>query len=108
MGRCPRSRRPGEPVPLVPGDVFAGYTVIRQLGSGGMGSVYLVRHPRVPRLEALKLLRPEFSADEGFAGRFLREAQLAAALSHPNIVSVLDRGEEAGQLWLTLNYVDGI
>jgi serine/threonine protein kinase len=94
-------------VPLAPGDVFAGYQVVRTLGSGGMGAVYLVRHPRLPRLDALKLLRPELSADPAFATRFEREADVVAGLSHPNIVSVLDRGTEAGQLWLTMQYVDG-
>jgi hypothetical protein len=92
---------------LAPGDVVAGYAVVRSLGVGGMGAVYLVRHPRLPRLDALKLLRPEFSADPDFAARFLREADLVAGLSHPNIVSVLDRGEDAGRLWLTMQYVEG-
>ena len=95
-------------MPLAPGDVFAGYTVLRQLGSGGMGAVYLVRHPRLPRLDALKLLRPELSIDPVFAARFLHEADVVARLSHRNIVSVLDRGEDAGQLWLTMQFVDGV
>jgi serine/threonine-protein kinase len=95
-------------MPLAPGDVFAGYTVLRQLGTGGMGAVYLVRHPRLPRMDALKLLHPEFSADPDFAARFLREAEVVAGLSHRNIVPVLDRGEHDGQLWLTMRYVEGI
>jgi len=95
-------------VPLAPGDVFAGYTVVRQLGGGGMGAVYLAGHPRLPRYDALKLLRPELSADPDFAARFLREADVVARLSHRNIVSVLDRGEYAGQLWLSMQFVDGV
>jgi serine/threonine protein kinase/Tol biopolymer transport system component len=95
-------------VPLAQGDVFAGYTVVRQLGSGGMGAVYLVRHPRLPRFDALKLLRPELTIDPAFAARFLHEADVVSRLSHRNIVSVLDRGEDAGQLWLTMQYIDGI
>ena len=95
-------------MPLAPGDVFAGYTVVRQIGTGGMGAVYLVRHPRLPRFDALKLLRSELSSDPDFARRFLREADVVAGLSHRNIVSVLDRGEDEGQLWLTMQYVDGI
>jgi serine/threonine-protein kinase len=95
-------------VPLAPGDVFAGYTVLRQLGAGGMGAVYLVRHPRLPRLEALKLLRPERSADPTFVARFQHEADVVARLSHRNIVSVHDRGEDAGQLWLTMQFIDGV
>src|SRR5215210_6924200 len=104
-----RPTRPEEAaVPLAPGETIAGYTVLRQLGSGGMGAVYLVRHPRLPRLDALKLLRPELSVDPDFAARFLHEADVVARLSHRNIVSVLDRGEDAGQLWLTMQFVDGL
>src|SRR3954462_8814056 len=72
-----------------------------------MGAVYLVRHPRLPRLDALKLLRRELNDDPGFTQRFLQEADVVAQLSHRNIVSVLDRGEDGGQLWLTMQYVDG-
>jgi hypothetical protein len=95
-------------VPLAPGDVVAGYTVVRPLGSGGMGAVYLVRHPRLPRLDALKLLKAEFSADPDFSRRFLREAESVAQVTHRNVVQVLDRGEDGGRLWLTMQYVDGI
>lgn len=95
-------------MPLAPGETIGGYTVVRQLGSGGMGAVYLVRHPRLPRMDALKLLKPEFSIDPDFSRRFLREADVVAGLSHRNIVTVLDRGEDRGQLWLTMQYVEGI
>ena len=93
---------------LAPGDVFAGYRIIRQIGSGGMGSVFLVAHPRLPRQDALKLLNRELSAEPDFVARFMREADIVSSLSHRNIVSIYDRGEEAGQLWLTMRYVDGI
>ena len=95
-------------MPLAPGDVFAGYTVIRQIGSGGMGEVYLVRHPRLPRNDALKLLNRELSSEPDFVARFMREADIVSGLSHHNIVSIYDRGDEGGQLWLTMRYVDGI
>jgi serine/threonine protein kinase len=85
----------------------AGYTVVRELGTGGMGAVYLVRHPRLPRLDALKLLRRELNDDPGYTQRFLQEADVVARLAHRNIVSVLDRGEDDGQLWLTMQYVEG-
>lgn len=75
--------------------VFAGYTIVRFLGSGGMGEVYLGRHPHLPREDALKVLRPDM-ADAGFRQRFIREADLAAALSHPHIVSVYDRVSSRG------------
>ena len=92
---------------LRPGEVFAGYTVERELGTGGMGSVYLVRHPRLPRHDALKLLRAELCSDQGFVGRFEREADTVAQLDHPNIVSVHDRGSQDGQLWISMRFIDG-
>jgi len=92
---------------MAEGTDFAGYTIIRCLGSGGMGEVYVARHPRLPRQDALKVLRPEMSTNQEFRERFLREADLTAALSHPNIVGVYDRGEFDGQLWISMEYVDG-
>lgn len=89
------------------GQQFAGYTVVRVLGSGGMGQVYLAQHPRLPRQEALKILRPEISTDESFRERFIREADSVAALDHPNIVTVFDRGDTDGQLWIATQYIDG-
>jgi hypothetical protein len=94
-------------MPLSEGARFAGYTVVRLLGAGGMGEVYLVRHPRLPRFEALKILRADLSADPDYQQRFNREADLAGALWHPHIVGVHDRGEFEGQLWITMDYVNG-
>ncbi|MEV0765853.1 serine/threonine-protein kinase [Nocardia sp. NPDC050435] len=93
---------------LEPGDVFAGYTIERLLGRGGMGSVYLARHPRLPRQTALKLLSRELYEDEEIRARFEREADLVAQLDHPNIVTVFDRGLEDEQLWISMQYIDGI
>lgn len=95
-------------MPLAEGSTFAGYTIVRQLGSGGMGEVYLARHPRLPRQDALKVLRPEVSADTEYRERFNREADAAASLWHPHIVAVHDRGETDGQLWIDMDYVDGV
>lgn len=92
---------------LSPGSVVAGYTIVRPLGSGGMGQVYLAQHPRLPRQDALKILQPELSSDSDFRQRFIREADVAASLSHPNIVKVHDRGEFDGQLWIATEYVEG-
>lgn len=89
------------------GDVFAGYTIRRVLGQGGMGVVYLARHPRLPRLTALKLLSRELSADEEIRLRFEREADLVAQLEHPNIVNVYDRGTDDDQLWISMQFVAG-
>jgi serine/threonine-protein kinase len=89
------------------GQVFAGYTILRVLGSGGMGRVYLAAHPRLPREDALKVLPPEVTADPQYRERFEREAELAAGLSHPHIVGIHDRGEFEGQFWISMEYVAG-
>jgi serine/threonine-protein kinase len=94
-------------MPLDDGAVFAGFSIVRLLGSGGMGEVYLAQHPRLPRREALKVLSAAVSADTVFRERFTREADIAAALLHPHIVGVHDRGEFDGQLWISMEYVDG-
>ncbi|KUI21977.1 serine/threonine protein kinase [Mycobacterium sp. IS-1496] len=86
---------------------IAGYRVIRQLGAGGMGQVFLVQHPRLPRQDALKLLDAGVSRNDEFKVRFQREADLLAQLSHQNIVTLHDRGEFEGRLWITMEYVDG-
>ncbi|EUA00881.1 serine/threonine-kinase pknF domain protein [Mycobacterium kansasii 732] len=72
-----------------------------------MGEVYLAQHPRLPRREALKILGIEVSADADYRRRFIREADVASALWHPNIVRVNDRGEFAGKLWISMDFVDG-
>ncbi|MEV6655737.1 serine/threonine-protein kinase [Nocardia fluminea] len=89
------------------GEIFAGYRIERVLGAGGMGSVYAARHPRLPRLVAVKLLHAAYSADPVFRGRFEREADLAGRLDHPNIVAIHDRGSEDGRLWIAMQYVAG-
>lgn len=94
-------------MPLGPGQVFAGYKIVRLLGSGGMGEVYLAEHPRLPRHNAIKVLPGDVSADPEFRERFNREADLAASLFHPHIVGVHDRGEFEGQLWIAMDYVEG-
>lgn len=94
-------------MPLAAGDTFAGFSILRQLGSGGMGEVYLVNHPRLPRREALKILPAAVTADAEFRQRFNREAEIAATLWHPHIVAVHDRGEFDGQLWITMDFVEG-
>ncbi|GAA5041824.1 serine/threonine-protein kinase [Nocardia callitridis] len=93
---------------LASGDVFAGYVIERQLGRGGMGSVYLAKHPRLPRMTALKLLNQEMFFDKEIRARFEREADLVAQLDHPNIVTVYDRGLDNEQLWISMQYIDGV
>ena len=92
---------------LPPGSVFAGYQIERVLGVGGMGTVYLARNPSLPRSDALKVLSAELSRDANFRARFVREADVSAGLSHPNIVGIYRRGEADGQLWIAMQFVDG-
>lgn len=94
-------------MPLEVGQVFAGYTILRVLGAGGMGAVYLAAHPRLPREDALKVLPANLTLDPEYRARFMREAELAAGLSHPNIVRIHDRGEEDGQFWISMDYIAG-
>jgi serine/threonine-protein kinase len=95
-------------VVLSEGSEFAGYRIERVLGSGGMGTVYLGRGADLPRGEAIKVLSAELSRDPDFRARFVREADVAAGLDHPNVVSIYGRGEFEGQLWIAMQFVDGI
>ncbi|WP_399511325.1 serine/threonine-protein kinase [Williamsia muralis] len=92
---------------LQPGSWIAGYRVERALGSGGMGAVYLAKHPELPRSDAIKVLGEQVGADEQFRKRFLREAEVAAGLDHPNIVTIYNRGRNDGMLWIAMQYVPG-
>ncbi|NNH72523.1 serine/threonine protein kinase [Nocardia uniformis] len=89
------------------GEVLADFVIERELGRGGMGSVYLAQHPRLPRKTALKVLNRELFSDAESRARFDREADLVARLDHPNIVSIYDRGAEGERLWISMQYVDG-
>jgi serine/threonine-protein kinase len=86
---------------------FADYVIEGVLGQGGMGTVYLARHPRLPRLVALKLLNRAVSEDEELRRRFELEANVVARLEHPGIVGVYDRGSQDGHLWISMQYVRG-
>jgi serine/threonine protein kinase len=94
-------------MPLGNGTEIAGYTIERLLGTGGMGEVYLVQHPRLPRKDALKVLRSDVSADPAFQERFNREADMVAQLWHPHILGIHDRGTYDGRLWISMDFVDG-
>jgi TolB-like protein/Flp pilus assembly protein TadD len=82
------------------------YTLERELGRGGMATVYLAQDLKHDRPVALKVLHPELAASLG-PERFLREIKLAARLQHPHIMTVLDSGESAGHLWFTMPYIEG-
>ena len=94
-------------MPLAEGQVIAGYKILRSLGAGGMGEVYLAQHPRLPRRDALKVLSAAVCAESEYRQRFNREADIAATLWHPHIVEVHDRGDVDGQLWISMDYVEG-
>ena len=94
-------------MPLADGQDFAGYTIERILGSGGMGEVYLAKHPRLPRRDALKVLGTAVSSDEEYHQRFNLEAEMVSTLRHPHIVTIYDRGDFEGQLWIAMEFVDG-
>lgn len=99
--------RDGPKASLKEGQIFAGYTIVERLGAGGMGEVYLAQHPRLPRRDALKILPSNLTADLEFRQRFNREADLAASLYNEHIVGIHDRGEFDGQLWISMDYVQG-
>src|SRR5262249_5124871 len=92
---------------LADGDSFAGYTIVRRLGAGGMGQIYLAKNPRLPRHDALKILPSEVTANDEYRERFNREADLAGRRDHEHIVGIHDRGEYEGQLWISMDYVEG-
>jgi beta-lactam-binding protein with PASTA domain/predicted Ser/Thr protein kinase len=83
------------------------YVIERKLGSGGMAIVYLAEDQELGRRVALKLLDDRHASDEQFVERFRREAQSAAGLNHPNIVSIFDRGHAEGTYYIAMEYLDG-
>jgi eukaryotic-like serine/threonine-protein kinase len=90
------------------GTLFAGrYRISRKLGGGGMADVYLAEDQELGRRVAIKMLHGRYANDEQFVERFRREATHAAGLSHPNIVSIFDRGEFDGSYYIVMEYVEG-
>ena len=89
------------------GEVFAGHRIDAPGGRGGMGVVYRAVHLRLERTVALKVISPELAADEGFRQRFVREAQLAASIDHPNVIDIYDASESDGLLFITMRWVQG-
>jgi len=83
------------------------YSIKKQLGSGGMGEVFLAHDVRLDRSVALKLLNPYLTRDSSTRSRFLREARLASALDHPNVCTIHEAGEAGGRLFIAMQYVEG-
>jgi serine/threonine protein kinase len=83
------------------------YTILEQLGEGGMGIVYKARDARLNRIVALKVLRTERATDPERKRRFVQEARAASSLNHPNIVTVYDIGTDYGVDFIAMEYVPG-
>jgi serine/threonine protein kinase len=83
------------------------YRIIRKLGAGGMANVYLAEDEDLGRRVAIKILNDRYANDEAFIERFRREAKSAAGLSHPNIVSIYDRGEAEGTYYIAMEVIEG-
>lgn len=96
-----------EKKPIGVGSILGGFKIEKELGKGGMGTVYRAHELSLNRKVALKILSKRLSFDEEFVKRFKREAQVVAALNHPNIVNILSYGEEHGQQYFAMEYIKG-
>src|SRR5436309_14929667 len=100
---------PGSPpaMPDLTGQTLGDFRVLRKLGQGGMGQVYLAEQVSLNRKVALKLLKPELAANPNALERFKHEAKSVARATHANIVQVYQVGEEQGHHYMALEYVEG-
>jgi tetratricopeptide (TPR) repeat protein/predicted Ser/Thr protein kinase len=94
-------------VPFVVGENVGPYRITRQLGVGGMATVWKAYHPALDRYVAIKVLHPSFKEDPQFTARFQREARIVAKLIHPHIVPIYDFSEHEGMAYLVMRYIDG-
>lgn len=94
-------------VALGPGVKIAHYEIVERIGAGGMGEVFLADDTKLDRRIALKFLPPSIASDEDFKARFVREARSAAALNHPNIITIHEISEWEGRLFIAMEYVEG-
>ena len=94
-------------MPSKPRDSFAHYEIRSQIGSGGMGDVYLADDTKLGRKVAIKFLHEKFSKEEDLLNRFIQEAKAASALNHPNILTVYEIGEHDGKHYISAEYIDG-
>jgi serine/threonine-protein kinase len=92
---------------LAPGDILGGFKIEKELGRGGMGIVFKAHELSLNRKVALKVLGQKLTFDKEFIIRFKREAQIVAAMNHPNIVKILSFGEEQGLYHFAMEYIKG-
>ena len=88
------------------GQTFGNYQLERELGQGGMGTVYLAKDSGLNRYVALKILRSDLGDDPSFSRKFLEEVEVTASLAHPNIIRVFTLGEQEGRLYLVMEHLD--
>ena len=97
------------PMPgIKPGIKIAGYEIVRRLGAGGMGDVWLANQTAMERKVALKILSPALTSDQEFIERFLKEIKTTAKLEHPNIVTAFDAGVDGKIYYLAMSFIDGV
>ena len=92
---------------LIKGQMLGHYEIIRELGKGGMGEVYLARDTKLGRPVAIKLLSKKYAQNEDNIRRFVREAKSASALNHPNILTIFEIGEFGGAQYIVSEYIEG-